>query len=339
MKILVTILFLFGIGAQANSQDLNESARIKDLLSALDNKALEAKLQYEQLLSNYSKQHPKVKQYESQLKSISEAKAELASKLAMIELSSAHKELKNHASVLSKHVNAIENMMAAKVDNEFKSEYKKLHDQANRIIQRIEAHVDRKHKDVAKGLRDLFSKANVDPAIIAKEYDRAMFEGLSKALADRRDQTLVEFQQARIAQEKSESINKDLQSRINELEQRLAKKRNDADKQQHMGRSEKRKADEALSVFDDALRIADLEMKQFAANKIKMDKAINSAKSIRMTSKDVQSKKLDDLYIKLADVKNHSAKTTQSVDDRLKKVESDVGQIKSMLEQLVKRIK
>ena len=113
-------------GATLNAQEQSESDRIKALIAELTQKAHESKLQLKELYSQYGEKHPRVRQFESQLKDIANAKTELASKLAMIQISDVHKELKNHASILSKHISTIKEMMKAKVDDEFKKEYGKI---------------------------------------------------------------------------------------------------------------------------------------------------------------------------------------------------------------------
>ena len=152
MKLILTFLTVIGFSVQLHAQDESESERIKALISELSKKAVESRLQLKKLHSQFSENHPKIRGIESQLSEIANAKTELASKLAMIQLSDVHKELKNHASILTKQLASIKEMMKSKVDADFKTEYGKIQEHALKVIQMIKEHVNEKH--IEQYLRD-----------------------------------------------------------------------------------------------------------------------------------------------------------------------------------------
>lgn len=348
MKTLLTVCFLFATSIGYSQDKKDDANSIQATLESLTAKAGDAEAEVQRLRELYSATHPSLKLAESQLAKIAEAKSKLAAQYAISKLKNTNGQLQEHVKILSEQSAEIKKLMSDETGKQLQNEYKKLHSNMEAVISSLQVQIDKGMASAQNDLMDAMQR--FDPRGRYEKYKEALSKSLDNALKDEKSMLEVEKRRIEVLRNKMEERMDALRAQqmaLMDQEQAIAKN-------PELLNAAKAQRSQMAAAFESVLKSkalaeqaqAQMEVQLNAAKKAKAiaDKQkqfmAESAYKDSIKKADKQNKEGVDKALKKFDAIQKSLdQKTASVDERLKGVETDLAEVKSLLKKLLEKSK
>lgn len=355
MRTLLTVCLLLAASIGYAQEQKLETNSLQAALEELKSKTLAAEAEVRKLRNQLGDKHPKLILAESQLAKIAEAKAKLAAQYALTKLKESNGFLQEHVKVLSEQSAKIKKLMSDEIGKTLQAEYKKLYSNIESVISNLQMEID---KGTAKAQTEFVDALKqVDPKRSYEKYNETLAKSINIALND--EQNVLEMEKRRIEQLRQKMAEREdsLKAQQHALEvqkkalldhqQAIAKNpsilnsamprlpKMDAEieavmKSKALAEQAKAQMDALLIAAKQAKEIADKQKKFVAESAIK-----DSIKKADKQSKEGVEKALK----KFDAIQKNLDQKTASVDKRLKGVETELAEVKSLLKKLLEKSK